>query len=70
MSDAGESIQSLSGTLQSHSIGLSHVCIQKIVVHIVPMINIYTMPDAGESIQSLSDVLQSCSFGLSRVCIL
>ena len=69
MPDAGESIQSLSDTLQSHSIRLSHICIQKRVVHIVPTINIYTMPDTGESIQSLSGALQSHSFGLSRMCI-
>ena len=41
MPDAGESIQTLFGTLQSHSIRLSRVCIQKRVVHIVPTINIY-----------------------------
>ena len=69
MPNAGESIQSLSGMLQSPSIGLSCVCIQKRVVHIVPMVNTYTMPDIGESIESLSDALQSCSFRLSRVCI-
>jgi hypothetical protein len=45
------------------------MCIQKRVVHIVPTINIYTMPDVGESIQSLSDTLHSQSIRLSRVCI-
>ena len=69
MPDVDESIQSLSGMLQSHSIRLSHVCIRKRVVHIVPTINIYTMPNTGESIQSLSEALESCSFGLSSMYI-
>ena len=69
MPDIGESIQSLSDMLQSHSIELSRVCIQKRVAHIVPAIIIYTMPDIGESIQSLFSTLQSLSFRLSRVCI-
>ena len=50
MPDVGESIQSLSGTLQSRSIRLSCVWIQKRVVHIVPTIKIYTMHDVGKSI--------------------
>ena len=41
MPKVGESIQSLSGVLQSHSVGLSRVCIQKRVIHFVPTINIY-----------------------------
>ena len=45
------------------------MCIQKRVVHIVPTINIYTIPDASESIQSLFGMLQSHSIRLSRMCI-
>ena len=55
--------------LQSHSIKLSRMCIQKGVVLIVPMINIYTIPEASESIKSLPGMLQSHSIKLSHVCI-